>query len=51
VRRKWHLVVEFSLRSLMNSTPESLLRLMDDMSRKAREAGLTEAELNDILRE
>ncbi|HET6573317.1 MAG TPA: hypothetical protein VFG68_06935 [Fimbriiglobus sp.] len=50
-QRKWHLVVEFSLRALMNATPESLLQLMDDIGRKAREAGLTEAELNDILAE
>lgn len=50
-RRKWHLVVGFSLRALMDSTPESLLRLMDDVGRKAREAGLTEAELNDLLAE
>jgi hypothetical protein len=42
-------VVGFSRQALMTSTPESLRQLLGNMGQKAREAGLTEAELNDIL--
>lgn len=50
-QRVWNLLVQFYLREFATCSKRSLLEIMDEMGRQAAANGLTEEELNDILKE
>ncbi len=51
LRRKWELIVGIHLRTTVNRPRRSLLAVMDELGATAARNGLTEEELQDILRE
>jgi hypothetical protein len=50
-RRAWELVLRLRLRAMIDPPKRTLEQIMEDMGREAAANGLTEEELNDILRE
>lgn len=50
-QRVWNLLVQFYLRDFATRPRRSLEEIMDEMGRQAAANGLTEEELEDILKE
>jgi hypothetical protein len=50
-RRAWELVLRLRLRAMVDPPKRTLEQVMNDLGRQAAANGLTEEELNDILRE
>ena len=51
MKRKWELIFRFQLQDIVRRPRRSWEEITADLSERASKAGLTEAELDDILRE